>query len=171
VTDWVLVQLRETATGAAVVSKSVLLHKSGNLVDDDGIATQISLDAPENSYYIVIRHRNHLAVMSAEVVPLNASTSSLYDFSSGTPTGAVKYYGTGGAKEIDSVNELWGMWSGDIDQDGEITTSDYTLWYNSARVAESGYRDTDCDFDGEVTTSDYTMWYNNARVAASSTVP
>jgi hypothetical protein len=63
------------------------------------------------------------------------------------------------------------MYAGDINQDGEITTADYTAWYNSARAAESGYKTTDLNMDGEVTTADYTIWYNNARAAASSNVP
>ena len=60
---------------------------------------------------------------------------------------------------------------GDIDQDKQVTTTDYTQWYNSARLGDSGYRVTDIDMDGQVTTSDYTVWYNNARLGASSQVP
>jgi hypothetical protein len=151
VTDWVLIQLRETATGAAVVSKSIFLHKSGNLVNDDGVTNQISLDAPENSYYIVIRHRNHLAVMSAEVVALNPSTSTLYDFTTGTPSGAVKYYGTGGAKEIDSVNEIWGMIVGDVNDSGHISAAD-RIQLSSA--TGFGYLINDLNLSGHVSAAD-----------------
>jgi uncharacterized protein YjiK len=151
VTDWVLVQLRETATGAAVVSKSVLLHKSGNLVGDDGVTTQISLEAPENYYYIIIRHHNHLAVMSADVVPLNTSTSSVYDFTTGAPSGAVKYYGSGGAKEIDSVNEIWGMIAGDVNDSGHISTADI-IQLNS--VTGFGYLKTDLNLSGHISALD-----------------
>ncbi len=63
------------------------------------------------------------------------------------------------------------MWAGDVNQDGNVTTTDYTSWYNSARLGDSGYRATDMDMDGVVRTSDYTMWYNNARLGAASTVP
>ncbi len=66
---------------------------------------------------------------------------------------------------------VWGMWAGDVNQDKNVTTTDYTSWYNSARLGESGYRATDINLDGVVTTSDYTMWYNNARLGAASKVP
>ena len=53
----------------------------------------------------------------------------------------------------------------------KITATDYSSWYHSARLGESGYKVTGINMDGVVTTSDYTMWYNNARLGASSTVP
>jgi hypothetical protein len=140
VTDWVLVQLRETATGAAVVSKSVLLHKSGNLVDDDGVTTQFSLNVPENSYYFIIRHRNHLAVMSADVVPLNASTSSLYDFT----TGEDKYWGLD-AKDFG--NNVYGMYSADVTGDGVISLA-AELTQIRADNLKAGYYSADVNMDG-----------------------
>ncbi len=78
--DWVLVELRENATGNAVTSKSALIRKDGRIVADDGLTTEIKLDAPTGDYYIVIKHRNHLTVMSANKVALNTTSSTLYDF-------------------------------------------------------------------------------------------
>ena len=60
---------------------------------------------------------------------------------------------------------------GDINQDKEITTMDYEVWYNSVLQGESGYKTTDINMDGEVTTMDYELWYNNILVGASSEVP
>ncbi len=97
VVDWVLVQLRETASGDAVASKSVFLHKDGRIVSDNGTSGEIELTAPEGNYYIVIKHRNHLAVMSTNAVSLNGTSSTLYDFT----TGSDKFYGNGGAKQLD----------------------------------------------------------------------
>ena len=97
VVDWVLLQLRETANGSAVFSKSVFLHKDGRIVADDGTTGEIELTAPEGNYYIVIKHRNHLAVMSANTVLLSLTNSTLYDFT----TGSNKFYGNGGAKNLE----------------------------------------------------------------------
>ncbi len=94
IVDWVLVELRTTPTGTTVASRSALLRKDGRIVADDGITNEIKLDAPDGDYYIVIKHRNHLAVMSANKVNINSSSSVLYNFT----TGSDKYYGTGGAK-------------------------------------------------------------------------
>ena len=80
IVDWVLVELRETDSGSAVISKSAFLHKDGRIVNDDASSGVIELSASSGDYYIVIKHRNHLAVMSANKVSLNSSTSVLYDF-------------------------------------------------------------------------------------------
>lgn len=80
VVDWVLVQLRTTFDGSAVTSKSAFLHKDGRIVNDDASTGVIEMDAASGDYYIVIKHRNHLAIMSANAVSLNNSTSTLYDF-------------------------------------------------------------------------------------------
>ncbi|MCP5061061.1 MAG: CRTAC1 family protein [Ignavibacteriae bacterium] len=100
VVDWILVELRtSTESSSTVISKSVFLHKDGRIVADDGTTGQIELDAPAGSYYIVIKHRNHLSVMSSEpLIPLNSSTTTLYDFT----TGSGQFYGTDGATQIDN---------------------------------------------------------------------
>lgn len=167
ITDWVLVQVRNTANGSELAARSCFLKADGLLVADDGSTNYIGIKIAPGDYYLVIKHRNHLAVMTAAAQTglTWGVTPPTYDFS----TGSAQFYGTGGAKELESG--VWGMWAGDINQDGEVTTSDYTIWYNSARVGDSGYKNTDCNFDTQVTTSDYTIWYNNARIGASSTVP
>jgi hypothetical protein len=64
VTDWVLVELRSDAAGPAVEQRSALLSKHGYICNTGG-SQGVLFDAPDGSYYIVIRHRNHLPVMSA----------------------------------------------------------------------------------------------------------
>ncbi len=96
IVDWVLVQLRETADGNTITSHSAFLHKDGRIVADDGISGEIKLNAPEGDYYIVVKHRNHLSVMSAVTHHLSKTTSTLYDFT----TGSNKFYGTDGAKQL-----------------------------------------------------------------------
>jgi hypothetical protein len=103
--------------------------------------------------------------MSATAQALSSSSPSLFDFT----TGSGQYYGSNGAKQVESG--VWGMWAGDVNQDKNVTTTDYTAWYNSARLGESGYKTTDINMDGVVTTSDYAQWYNNARLGAASPVP
>jgi subtilisin family serine protease len=165
IVDWVYIQLRETSDGSAIASKSAFIHQDGRIVSDNGITGQIVFNVSESNYYVVVSHREHLAVMSANTISLSGSTSTLYDFT----TGSSQYYGTDGAVELET--DVWGMWAGDINQDKQITTMDYTSWYNSAREGELGYKDTDINMDCQVTTMDYTIWYNNARTGASSGVP
>jgi len=97
VVDWVLVELRETPDSEPVISKSAFLHKDGRIVNDDATSGIIKLNAHENNYYVVLKHRNHLAVMSKETISLNKTTSIMYDFTSGNE----KYFGNGGAKKLE----------------------------------------------------------------------
>ncbi|MBN2201560.1 hypothetical protein JW777_06395 [bacterium] len=166
ITDWVLVELRGSDGTTVRSYRSFFLKSNGMLVDTDGSTMNCKMPAVgDGDYYIVVKHRNHLAVMSAEEQALSHGDASLYDFT----IESGQYNDASGAKEIETG--VWGAWAGDVNQDKVVTTTDYTSWYNSARLGESGYRDTDVNLDGVVTTSDYTMWYNNARLGASSTVP
>jgi hypothetical protein len=164
-TDWVQVELRETPSGSPAAVRSFFLKSDGSLIEPDGSTDLTVPGIGTGGYYVVVRHRNHCAVMSADTVGLDNGHAAEYDFRDG----AGRYYGSGGAKELEAG--VWGLWAGDVNQDKNVTTSDYTLWYNSARLGESGYKATDINMDGVVTTSDYTMWYNNARLGAGSKVP
>ncbi len=95
ITDWILVQLRTTANGTAIASHSAFLRKDGKIVSDNGTTEYIEIPASANDYFIVLKHRNHLAVMSANAISLSNTVTS-YDFT----TGSDKFYGTGGAKQI-----------------------------------------------------------------------
>ncbi|MBN2201412.1 glycoside hydrolase family 88 protein [bacterium] len=166
VTDWVSVELRSLASGPASVQRSFFLRKDGAVTDTNGATTGLLVPgADAGDYFIVVRHRNHLAVMSASARFLHSGSPDPYDFTDAPG----RCYGLAGEKDLEAG--VWGMWAGDVNQDGNVTTMDYTSWYNSARLGESGYRGTDMDMDGFVTTSDYTIWYNNARLGAASGVP
>jgi hypothetical protein len=69
IADWVLVELRSDAAGPAVEQRSALLSKHGYICNTGG-TLGILFDASDGEYYIVIRHRDHLPVMSALKVGL-----------------------------------------------------------------------------------------------------
>ena len=196
--DWIQVKLRTTATGSTVDSCNAFLLEDGSVVDVDGNSSLPFYNTAGNEYYIVIHHRNHIDIMSA--VKYSFGSSPL-DNKSGNDNYTKKYnrnrltknnvakhtfkesqrestnidltipgsiYGDG-YQELETG--IIGMYSGDINNDGEVTTSDYTSWYNAYIIGSSGYQITDLNLDGEVTTSDYTKWYNNFIVGASSSIP
>ncbi len=108
VVDWVLIELRSSAAGGDTIGyKSAFLRYDGKIVGDDGNSEQIIVDVPPANYYIVVRHRNHLAVMSNLSIPLddNSTTPTLYNFT----TGSSQFYGIDGTKELEPG--VWGMWA------------------------------------------------------------
>jgi len=153
VVDWVLVELRETASGTAVASKSALLYKDGRVVNDDASSGVINMPVSDGNYFIVIKHRNHLAVMSASAVSLNGTTSSLYDFT----TAESQFYGTGGSIELEP--NVWGMIAGDTDGSGVVDAADRNATWNDRN--SSGYNDSDVDLSGVVDAGDRNKTWNN----------
>ena len=172
VTDWIYIELRETPSGFPVSQRSFFLRSDGYVADDDGSTTILGIPyVDDGDYYIVAKHRNHIEVMSALAQSLDSSPPTTYDFTIDASTAYDKYYGGEAAIVETNGTTYYGMFSGDTNHDGEVTTSDYTIWFNSCRAGGSGYQVGDCNGDGEVTTTDYTIWFNNARAGASSGLP
>ena len=57
---------------------------------------------------------------------------------------------------------------GDVNGDGLVSASDYTLWANNFGIAEPSYDHGDLNRDGLVTASDYTLWANNFGATAAA---
>ena len=102
--------------------------------------------------YVVIYHRNHLGIMSANAVTTTGGVYT-YDFSSGVN----QVYGSSlGHKEIESG--VWGMISSDGDGSGLINAADETNCYLIDLTA-SGYRGGDFDLNSLCNAADETNQY------------
>ena len=160
-TDWVLLQLRKSTNSAPFVSQSVFLSEEGTLLSDNG-ATNLLLEASTGTYYAVVKHRNHVAAMSAEPVAFTNQRVS-YDFT----TNAAQFYGgTNGAVRLES--NAWGMIAGDADGDGEILGVDAFLY--DTQTNSMGYKRADFNLDGVVSNEDREVFWNRnqGRRAAMS---
>lgn len=74
IVDWVSVELRDKNNPASILSsRSGLIQRDGDIVDVDGISCLRLMNVNNNNYYIAIRHRNHLAAMSALSYPLTGA--------------------------------------------------------------------------------------------------
>jgi hypothetical protein len=165
IVDWVLVELRTGTEPSTITgSKAAFILEDGSIVDyRDGISKVYFDGLQSGNYYIVIRHRNHLAVMSSSSVSLT-NKSSIYDFTNSLS----KYYG-GDANLL--TTGVYGMYGGDANRDGMITTADFNLFNPDNRQAKEGYLYTDFNLDGMVTTADFNIFNPNNRIAAASRVP
>jgi hypothetical protein len=71
--DWILVELRDKNDSTKVLeSKSAFLLQDKTIRELNG-TSPLNFTLPADDYYIVIKHRNHLPIMSAEPVPLTAN--------------------------------------------------------------------------------------------------
>lgn len=140
--DWVLVQLRKIKTGHPIISRSCFLRKDGYIITEENTTADFFVE--EGDYYIVVRHRNHLDVMSSSAVSLSRVTSD-YDFTTGTD----QYEG------IDAVQletGVYGMYAGDGNESGIVTISDANLALSNRDNV--GYEISDYNLSGIVTISD-----------------
>ncbi|MCC6396166.1 MAG: hypothetical protein IT282_04045 [Bacteroidetes bacterium] len=113
IVDWVLVELRTgTAASTKAGTRAAFIRNDGAIVDLDAASPVAFPGLPAGSYYVVLRHRNHLAVMSANPLPLSSS-SALYDFT----TGPEKVTG-GDVKDLGSG--VYGLWTGDVNANGVV---------------------------------------------------
>ena len=148
ITDWVLVQLRSHADSSAVISRSVFLRNDGQVVNEAGESV-IELFVEDGEYYVVIRHRNHLAVMSRLTVSLSTGSANSHDFTTGTG----QYYGED-AKLLDSdPTTVYGMYAGDANNNSYINAADYLNVKGMAMT--TGYRSGDCNMNAYVNATDY----------------
>jgi hypothetical protein len=144
IVDWVFILLRRSSDMAYVDSVSALLRNDGMVVADDGITEYIYMNGTSGqSYYIEVRHRNHLAVMSATAEALSDVSSSVYDF---TSTG--QSYGNG-MKEIETG--IYGMIVGDVNESGHISAADRIIVRNDGGL---GYKVSDLNLSGNVSAAD-----------------
>lgn len=160
IVDWVLVELRTgEAANTTVGRRAALLKSDGSIVDLDG-SSQVKFNriVPGN-YYIVVRHRNHLPIMSANSVTLGFTNSPLYDFS----TAQTQAYGT--EPMADLGGGVFGMIGGDTNSDGFIDILDFVGPDNNNFL--DGYRNSDSNMDGFIDIIDFVLPDNNNFLGSS----
>lgn len=163
--DWILLQLCATDSSTILGSQSAFLRNDGRVLDTSGNTFLTFPGFPDGYYFIILKHRNHLAVMSADSVSLTGMSAVTYDFT----TGLDKYIGSKGGKELESG--YWGMWAGDMDDSRNLDHLDYEIWQALAKPAAGGYLAGDLNFDAMVNTLDHTILYNNRQEGPVSIVP
>ncbi|MBK9758968.1 MAG: proprotein convertase P-domain-containing protein [Flavobacteriales bacterium] len=113
IVDWMIVELRSTATPTTVVAScAALLQRDGDVVALDG-TSPVSIAATAGSYHVAMRHRNHLGAMTLGGVALSAVPATV-DFTSI----ATSSYGTSARKSISGAFPAEVLWAGDVTFDG-----------------------------------------------------
>jgi len=150
IVDWILMEVRnavdaESATsGTMIFCQAAFILNDGSIVDLDG-TSNLEFNVHNNyNNFVVIYHRNHLGIMSAEDLSHSGWVYSL-DFT----TGSGQSYNSG-QKDLGGV---WGMFAGNADGDGEVHQDDISnIW--SVQTGENGYFSGDMDMNSEVNNQD-----------------
>ena len=149
IVDWVLVELRtSTSSYSTVARQAAFLRSDGSITALDGVTPLTFSNNLTGTYYVVVKHRNHLAVMSSHFVQL-INSSIKYDFT------ASEDKALGQNSMVELGNGLYGMYGGDTNGDGVIDNKDVVDV--SQKLFSSGYWDEDSDMNSPVNVLDYKL--------------
>jgi hypothetical protein len=160
IVDWVLIELRETNGDASTATEDKTIALRAGFLLNDGTIKDLDgsnlLEFPVPSYtnlFAVIRHRNHLDVMSA--LPLSKVNNSFsYDFST-SPDNVIG--GLLGYKQLPGGS--YGMVSGDGDANGIIEITDKTgIW--TQQSGSSGYLQGDFNLNAQADNNDKNLYWS-----------
>jgi len=162
--DWVLLEARDAVDNTMVIEQRLgALLSDGNIVDvydqDNGVYFYNLQEG--TAYYFIIRHRNHLDVMSS--MPISIPQNDTYDF---TQTSLVMD-GENQLMNTDTPN-TYALIPGDINGDGVITVNDFNSYIDELSTISS-YANSDLDGNGSTTVSDYNhMILNISKIGVAA---
>ncbi|SFC02701.1 hypothetical protein SAMN05421780_102318 [Flexibacter flexilis DSM 6793] len=172
--DVIQIELRSGgATGPVAYTTYAWLMSDGSITDyKTGVGTNAIFPCSllPNDYFIVVKHRNHLAIMSSTPVAFSAGSTASYNFT--TSIGQV--YGSGA---LDLDVGVVGMIAGDNrkDANNESNGDDFydvsVATTNGTGFTGSGYFATDLNGTGVSNASDYNLSSTNNDNLYFSTVP
>ncbi|MFK7934187.1 MAG: hypothetical protein AB8G22_11810 [Saprospiraceae bacterium] len=155
IVDWVLIELRSIANPKIVIaSKKVLLQRDGDVIDIAGQTRLNFYHVPAGDYYISVSHRNHLGVLSATPITLDAGNIPMVDFTKGNAFGA---------HPMVQVGERFALWAGDANMNKSViyqgpSNDVYYILYQvfdsientefAANYIKPGYYSSDINLDG-----------------------
>ncbi len=151
IVDWVVVELRNKNNSAQVLAtRCALIQRDGDIVDVNG-TSDVSFNMPSDQYYIAVRHRNHLGIMTA-TAPLLTSSADLLDLG-----GPISLFGGSNATKTIAGKKL--MYAGDVNGNsmlryvGENNDRDMILLKIGGSIPTNtvnGYHREDLNMDGSV---------------------
>jgi PKD repeat protein/glucose/arabinose dehydrogenase len=152
IVDWVLLELRSNVNPAQVVAtRCALLERDGDIVDAQG-RTRLFFSVPAGQYRVVVRHRNHLAVMTSGGVALGAQVVGVDLTSPELPT-----HGTDARFTLSNGRKA--LWAGNTVRDGLVKYTgvnndrDFILTTLGGLIptaVQAGYLPADVTLDGVV---------------------
>jgi hypothetical protein len=158
IVDWVLLELRDDTTNTLVIARrAALVQRDGDIVDMDGLSPVKFDEVMPANYYLAVRHRNHLGVMTAATYALSQIPTDI-DLTVSTTT----TFGTNARRSVAGTFPAMTMWTGNANSNTLVNYSgsanDRTAILNFLGAAtfltpQTGYNSQDVNMNGVVTYS------------------
>ncbi|MFD0861576.1 leucine-rich repeat protein [Sungkyunkwania multivorans] len=147
IVDWVVIELRDATDNSILIDgRSALLQRDGDVVDVDGVSPIQFGGLPGGDYHVVVDHRNHLAIITANAAALSTGTN-LIDFTSDVTLAQ----GTTNAL-VEVRPGVFGLVGGDLDENGQVQNTDISSLRPKLGIA--GYDNADLDMNGQIQNTD-----------------
>ena len=160
IVDWLLLELRSPDDYKVVMGyAAVLLQRDGSIVGENQDSIIVFPGLPEGDYYVAIRHRNHLGMMTD--VPFYLSSQNVPEIDFTDLSLPVRGGNIGG--KLNGGKRM--LWSGDFSEDGKViyqgpyndvfnlfskVLSEPANNENLANYIVQGYELEDLNLDGKV---------------------
>lgn len=161
IVDWVFVELRDALNNTIIIeSQSALLQRDGDVVDTNGKSI-LQFTSPLATYFIVLKHRNHLGIMTANVVSLTGTRNTVNFTNAINQIAFGSNAQTTAGMPVDTV----GMWAGNVNSDTIVQYSgttpdapnilstvlnDVGNFLNFPTFIVNGYDANDINMDGKI---------------------
>ena len=146
--------MRDTVNVYLVDSVTCLrVDSTKGVLDSVNFSTSISFtNANTGNYYLMVYHRNHLAVATRYRTSVTRGSAVSYNFT----TDSAKAFGFNMVK-VSASPVRWGIIPGDANRDGFVDGLDQTIW--TAQNGFDGYLSADFNGDQFVDGLDQTLWF------------
>ncbi|MBK9274226.1 MAG: hypothetical protein IPM49_06770 [Flavobacteriales bacterium] len=167
VVDWVLLELRDPNDASTILyTKPAFITRSGSVREPSNLNPWLKFDIAPGPYFLALRHRNHLGVMTGAPVPLSEYALNLDMRSPGSAL-----FGSGSLMPLPMAQ--WALWPGNAklstsrqqvkfagalnDQDAVLARTGGSIPTNTT----TGYWPEDTNLDGVVK---YSGWANDRDI-------
>lgn len=162
-TDWILAELRSdqntiVARAAGVIYSDGLIK---SIDGSDGLLFKGVQQTANGQYYIVLRHRNHLAIITPQ--PISLPNIIAYNLTTSASAAA-------GANQLKPVSGgKYALRAGDINADGVITVADFNIYTTQSSLINQ-YKEADCNLDSSVTVADFNRYISNSSFIGQASI-
>ena len=112
IVDWVLLELRSRLNKNHVVATAVgLVQRDGDIISNKGDSLIVFPSAVPSLYYVAVRHRNHVCMLSNSLQTFTNENVPILDFTNPITTSV-----DAGA----TMETMFAMWSGDLNHDNRV---------------------------------------------------
>jgi hypothetical protein len=173
IVDWVFVELRDPSVSSLVLhTRAALLQKDGDIVNEDGTSPLKIYGVPDGSYFISIKHRNHIAVRSATTKILSRTATTVMDFTTSLSEALTPISPITNAAMATVVGSKYALWGGNANGDASITMTGFSVNNNDylklrntlglpTNVLSNLYSIQDLNMDGSVTMTGFAASNND----------